>query len=116
MFDEFDSRLAQAVQEAGFKEPTEVQIATFEAALSGEDVFVSAETGSGKTAAYLLPIFEHLLQGDSNHEIRALVLVPTRELAQQVLKQAKVLARFTSLKLDHIGGGTNIKKQTQLVK
>ncbi len=116
MFDEFDSRLAQAVQEAGFKEPTEVQIATFEAALSGEDVFVSAETGSGKTAAYLLPIFEHLLQGDSNHEIRALVLVPTRELAQQVLKQAKVLARFTSLKLGHIGGGTDIKKQTQLVK
>ena len=116
VFDEFDSRLAQAVEEAGFKEPTEVQIATFTAALSGEDVFVSAETGSGKTAAYLLPIFEHLLQRESSHEIRALVLVPTRELAQQVLKQAKLLARLTSLKLGHIGGGTDIKKQTQLVQ
>ena len=64
MFNEFDSRLAQAIEEAGFTEPTDVQIATFDAALSGEDVFVSAETGSGKTAAYLLPIFEHLLQND----------------------------------------------------
>lgn len=116
VFNEFDSRLAQAVEEAGFKEPTEVQMATFDASLSGEDVFVSAETGSGKTAAYLLPIFEYLLQTDANHEIRALVLVPTRELAQQVLKQAKSLARLTSLTLGHIGGGTDIKKQTQLVK
>lgn len=116
MFNEFDSRLAQAIEEAGFTEPTDVQIATFDAALSGEDVFVSAETGSGKTAAYLLPIFEHLLQNESTHEIRALVLVPTRELAQQVLKQAKLLARLTSLKLGHIGGGTDIKKQTQLVQ
>ena len=116
MFDEFDSRLAQAVEEAGFKQATEVQIATFDAALSGEDVFVSAETGSGKTAAYLLPIFEHLLQQERHHEIQALVLVPTRELAQQVLKQAKTLARLTPITLGHIGGGTDIKKQTQLVE
>ena len=116
MFEEFDSRLAQAVSDAGFTEPTEVQIATFDAALNGEDLFVSAETGSGKTAAYLLPIFEHLLNAERNHEILALVLVPTRELAQQVLKQAKQLARLTPLTLGHIGGGTDILKQTQLIE
>lgn len=115
MFEEFDSRLAQAAEEAGFKEPTKVQEQTFDAALSGEDLFVSAETGSGKTAAYLLPIFEYLLDIDRNDEIQALVLVPTRELAQQVLKQAKALARLTPLTLGHIGGGTDIKKQSQLV-
>lgn len=116
MFEEFDSRLAQAISEAGFSEPTEVQIATFDAALNGEDLFVSAETGSGKTAAYLLPIFEHLLNTERNREIHALVLVPTRELAQQVLKQAKQLARLTPLTLGHIGGGTDIHKQTQLIE
>lgn len=115
MFEEFDSRLTQAVEEAGFKEPTEVQVVTFDAALSGEDLFVSAETGSGKTAAYLLPIFEYLLENERNHEIQALVLVPTRELAQQVLKQAKILARLTPITLGHIGGGTDIKKQSELV-
>ncbi len=116
MFNEFDSRLAQAVAEAGYKEPTEVQLVTFDAALNGEDLFVSAETGSGKTAAYLLPAFEHLLQQERRKEILALVLVPTRELAQQVLKQAKTLARLTPLTLGHIGGGTDIHTQTKLIE
>jgi superfamily II DNA/RNA helicase len=116
VFEEFDSRLAQAVTEAGFTEPTEVQMATFDAALNGEDLFVSAETGSGKTAAYLLPLFEQLLITDRHDGIKALVLVPTRELAQQVLKQAKQLARLTPITLGHIGGGTDIHKQTQLIE
>lgn len=114
MFTEFDDRLQQAITEAGFKEPTQVQSETLDAALDGEDLLVSAETGSGKTAAYLLPAFEHLLMQDK-HATLALVLVPTRELAQQVLKQAKTFARFTSIKLGHIGGGTDIKKQNQLI-
>lgn len=116
VFNEFDSRLVQAIEEAGFKEPTEVQVVTFDAALAGEDLFVSAETGSGKTAAYLLPIFEHLLTVERHHEVLALVLVPTRELAQQVLRQAKALARLTPITLGHIGGGTDIHKQTQLIE
>lgn len=114
VFSELDDRLIQALSEAGFKTPTKVQAETFEAALDGEDLFVSAETGSGKTCAYLLPIFEHLLAQDKSATL-ALVLVPTRELAQQVLKHAKLLARFTDIKLGHIGGGTDIKKQTELI-
>ena len=114
MFEEFDDSLQQAISEAGFNAPTEVQLQTFEAALDGEDLFVSAETGSGKTAAYLLPIFEQLIDSKS-HDVQALVLVPTRELAQQVLRQAKLLARFTDIRLGHIGGGTDIKKQQEII-
>lgn len=114
MFTEFDEKLLQAATEAGFETPTPVQTAVFEPALDGDDLLVSAETGSGKTAAYLLPTFEHLLASKQG-AIAALVLVPTRELAQQVLKQAKSLARYTDIKLGHIGGGTDIKKQNQLI-
>ena len=115
MFTDLDDRLVQAITEAGFDKPTEVQEATFEPSLDGEDLFVSAETGSGKTAAYLIPTFEHLI-GRESGSILALVLVPTRELAQQVLKQAKSLARYTPITLGHIGGGTDIKKQTEIIR
>ena len=114
MFDELDDSLNRAINEAGFEKPTQVQLETLEPALDGEDLFVSAETGSGKTCAYLLPTFERILT-ESRHEVLALVLVPTRELAQQVLKQAKQFARFTNIKLGHIGGGTDIKKQIELI-
>ena len=93
-----------------------MQEATLELALDGHDLFVSAETGSGKTAAYLLPTFEQLLEDDEQGEIAGLVLVPTRELAQQVLTHAKSLARYTPLKLGHIGGGTDIHKQTEIIR
>ena len=116
MFSELDNRLIQAITEAGFEQPTKVQEATLELALDGHDLFVSAETGSGKTAAYLLPTFEQLLEDDEQGEIAGLVLVPTRELAQQVLTHAKSLARYTPLKLGHIGGGTDILKQTDIIK
>jgi len=114
-FAELDESLIQAIDAAGFEKPTRVQIETLQPALDGEDLFVSAETGSGKTCAYLLPVFEHLL-GQSRNVILALVLVPTRELAQQVLKQAKMLARFTPIRLGHIGGGTDIHKQQELIR
>jgi len=116
LFSELDDRLIQAINEAGFEQATRVQAATIELALDGHDLFVSAETGSGKTGAYLLPVFEQLLTHDTQGEILGLVLVPTRELAQQVLKHAKLLARFTHLQLGHIGGGTDIKKQSEIIK
>jgi superfamily II DNA/RNA helicase len=116
LFSELDNRLIQAITEAGFQQATKVQEATLELALDGHDLFVSAETGSGKTAAYLLPTFEQLLEDDEQGQIIGLVLVPTRELAQQVLTHAKSLARYTPLKLGHIGGGTDIHKQTEIIK
>ena len=116
LFGDLDESLLQAIQEAGFDKPTQVQLETLQPSLDGEDLFVSAETGSGKTCAYLLPAFEHLLGQSHQRDILALVLVPTRELAQQVLKQAKSLARFTQIKLGHIGGGTDIHKQNELIR
>jgi superfamily II DNA/RNA helicase len=115
VFSELEDSLIEAISEAGFEKPTEVQEKTLPSALDGADLFVSAETGSGKTAAYLLPTFDQLIHEEGG-EILALVLVPTRELAQQVLKQAKQLARFTPLRLGHIGGGTDIHKQTEIIQ
>jgi superfamily II DNA/RNA helicase len=115
LFNELDDRLSKAVNELGFLQPTPVQQATFESALQGEDLFVSAETGSGKTAAYLLPALERLIE-EPGRGVRVLILLPTRELAQQVLKQAKMLGRLTPLTFGHIGGGTDIKKQTEIIK
>lgn len=114
MFTDLDPSLKLALTEAGYEKPTDVQTATFEAALDGQDLFVSAKTGSGKTAAFLIPTFEQLLFAEPGH-IQALVLVPTRELAQQVLKHAKQIARYTPIKLGHIGGGTDIHKQNDLI-
>lgn len=116
MFTQLDDRLVQAFKDAGFERPTRVQIETLEAALDGDDLFVCAQTGSGKTGAYLLPTLERLLAYEDKPAIRALVLVPTRELAQQVLKHAKLFARLTPLKLGHIGGGTDIHKQTEIIQ
>ncbi|KZY63798.1 MULTISPECIES: DEAD/DEAH box helicase [unclassified Oleiphilus] len=115
MFLDLDEQLLDAVKEAGFQSPTAVQDACFEPALDGQDLFVSAETGSGKTAAYLLPTFERLLGRDQGEPL-ALILVPTRELAQQVLRQAKQLGRFTDLTFGIVSGGTDINKQIELVK
>lgn len=115
LYSDIDDLLIEALTEAGFDTLTPVQKETMEPALDGQDLFVSAETGSGKTVAYLLPTLERLLaiEGETTG---ALVLVPTRELAQQVLRQAKIFARHTPIKLGLIGGGTDIKKQTEYLK
>lgn len=114
MINQLHPSLSKAFLELGFSELTAVQQQTFEPALNGDDLFVSAETGSGKTVAYLLPALERNIQHEWQ-EIKVLILVPTRELAQQVLKQAKLLGRFTPLKIGHIGGGTDIHKQNELI-
>src|SRR5436190_18622071 len=75
---------------AKFSIPTPVQAATIPQALAGKDVLATAQTGTGKTLAFLIPIIEHLLQQNASG-IAALVLVPTRELAMQVLDQYNAL-------------------------
>jgi superfamily II DNA/RNA helicase len=86
-------------------------------ALSGKDIQASAETGSGKTAAYLLPIQHHMLQkSEPNTATRALILLPTRELSQQVEKHCRDLAAFTQLQSCLIVGGTSYKEQQALIR
>ena len=79
-------RLLKALSELSFDQPTPVQAAAIPHALAGEDLYIIAQTGSGKTAAYVLPILQRLLDDESRPLApRALILSPTRELAEQSL-------------------------------
>jgi len=105
-------RLLKALAELSFQQPTEVQQQAIPAAIAGRDLYVIAQTGSGKTAAYVLPMLQRLLQDDSKPLApRGLILVPTRELARQVLKDIAALAQFTFLKAEQVTGGEDFKVQ-----
>jgi len=104
--------LSRALEHKGFTDPTEVQSATIPAAMSGKDLLITAETGSGKTAAFLIPIMHQLLTDDApKNGVRAVILTPTRELARQIEKHAKELARFSRLMVNVITGGEDFKFQ-----
>jgi ATP-dependent RNA helicase RhlB len=109
-------RVQAGVERAGFSHCTPIQALTLPPALQGRDVAGQAQTGTGKTAAFLLVIFQRLLQdpdaGDRRHP-RALVLAPTRELALQIHKDAVTLGAGTGLKLGLAYGGVDYEKQRQ---
>ena len=114
---DLNERLLKGLDELGFETPTEVQGKTIPVACTGADLLVSAETGSGKTAAFMLPIlnrFQNVKAPRSN--TRALILVPTRELARQVLEQTEALARFTFITSGMIVGGEDYKAQIKLLR
>jgi ATP-dependent RNA helicase SrmB len=93
---ELDDSLLDALQEKGFTRPTAIQAAAIPPALEGRDVLGSAPTGTGKTAAYLLPALQHLLDFPRKKSgPRILILTPTRELAMQVADHARELAKNT---------------------
>ena len=108
-FEEFDlsPQLLKALNEKGYKRPTSVQAQTIPHALDGHDLLGSAPTGTGKTAAFLLPAIQHLLDYPRRKPgaPRILILTPTRELAMQVAEQAEALAKFTKLSIATITGG-----------
>jgi len=114
---ELDPRLQQGVRSLGFDQPTPIQSATIPVALAGQDVLGSAETGTGKTAAYLLPLLHRLLSLKARqHTPRALILVPTRELAVQVAEQAHALSGRTDLRVVAIFGGVAMGNQTNALR
>ncbi|MDD0823322.1 ATP-dependent RNA helicase SrmB [Mannheimia sp. AT1] len=108
-FEELDlsPQLLKALAKKGYSRPTAIQQATIPAALEGRDLLGSAPTGTGKTAAFLLPAIQHLLDYPRRKPgaPRILVLTPTRELAMQVAEQAQELATFTKLSIATITGG-----------
>ncbi len=114
--------LLKAVQETGYTTPTPIQAKAIPLALQGLDLMAGAQTGTGKTAAFALPILQKLLPFASSstspakHPIRALVLTPTRELAIQVEESFKVYAKHTQLKSLVVFGGVDIKTQTPHLK
>jgi ATP-dependent RNA helicase RhlB len=109
-------QVAQGIRDAGFVRATPVQASTLPIALTGKDVAGQAQTGTGKTAAFLVSLFQRLLKnpspaGRSKSGIRALVLAPTRELAVQIYNDAEVLGRHTGLKIAVVYGGVDYEKQ-----
>ncbi len=97
-----------ALKKKGFTKPTEVQQESIPPALEGRDMVVQARTGSGKTHAFLIPIFENLTD---EKKIQAIVLTPTRELAQQVEEEAKHIGKQYGIQTIAIYGGTSINNQ-----
>ncbi|HEY6451878.1 MAG TPA: DEAD/DEAH box helicase [Steroidobacteraceae bacterium] len=112
--------MMQGIVDAGFTFCTPIQAQTLPIALQGRDVAGQAQTGTGKTAAFLVALFQSLLcrpaqPGRQATSIRALVVAPTRELAVQIHKDAAVLGKHTGLRLAVVFGGTDYEKQRQLV-
>ncbi len=105
-----DAALMHAVKELGFARPTPIQSDSIPPARDGRDVLACAQTGSGKTAAFLLPILHRMLAGKRG-TTRALIVVPTRELALQVLEAAQALSVHTPLSSAAIYGGVGMGPQ-----
>ena len=102
-----------------FATPTPVQAATIPVALLGRDICASAVTGSGKTAAFMLPVLERLLYKPTHGSeacSRVLVLLPTRELAVQVFQVARQLAQFTNIDFGLAAGGLDVKAQEAVLR
>ena len=92
--------ILKALTEKGYTEPSPIQAKAIPAVLAGKDVMAAAQTGTGKTAGFTLPILENLLNGQraNNNQIRALVLTPTRELAQQVADNVATYSEYLPLR------------------
>jgi superfamily II DNA/RNA helicase len=112
-----DPRVQKAIGEQGYTIPTPIQAQAIPHVLAGKDLMGAAQTGTGKTAAFILPIIQKLLPGSSSsasparHPIRALVLTPTRELAVQVSENAANYSRHTDLRSTVVFGGVDMQPQ-----
>ncbi len=111
-----DRRLLENVRALGYEEPTPIQSATIPQALAGHDILGSAETGTGKTAAFLLPLLQRLLAAPGGRDPRALILVPTRELALQVADHAAQLGRNVGVRFVTIYGGVGYGAQDEALR
>jgi ATP-dependent RNA helicase RhlE len=113
---DLDPRLQNNLQAIDFVQPTPIQTVTIPQALVGHDILGSAETGTGKTAAFLLPLLQKLITTPRTRQPRALILEPTRELALQVADHAAQLNRGLPLHIATIYGGVSSKPQVQALK
>lgn len=117
-FEKFDlsAELLHAIRDAGYLHPTPVQSRAIPLVLSGQDVIVTAQTGTGKTAGFTLPLLQRLCKStlstqNTKKPIKALVLTPTRELAAQVHESVKTYGKYLPFKSIAIFGGVNINSQ-----
>lgn len=113
-----DTQLRKAIDVLGYEAPTPVQLAAIPAATAGKNLIVSSKTGSGKTAAFLLPAIQAMLARPSSNpsSTRMLILTPTRELARQIVKNAEQILKFTSFKVGMVCGGEELKYQKAMLR
>ncbi len=107
-------QILMALEEAGFDQPTPIQEQAFSVIRSGKDIVGIAQTGTGKTLAYLIPLLMKLHYAQGNYP-RAIVIVPTRELVVQVCESVELLTEFMDIRCVGIYGGTNIRTQQSAV-
>jgi ATP-dependent RNA helicase RhlE len=106
------AELLRAVDEQGYREATPVQREAIPPILAGRDILAGAQTGTGKTAGFTLPLLQHLQQsGNKQRRVRALVLTPTRELAAQVTESVRTYGKYLPFKVMQIFGGVSIRPQ-----
>jgi ATP-dependent RNA helicase RhlE len=114
--------LLKAVSDSGYKQPTLIQSKAIPVILEGKDVMGAAQTGTGKTAGFTLPLLRRLeayansSMSPAKHQLRALILVPTRELAMQVYDSVKNYSKYTTLKSTLVFGGVNMEAQTVILR
>jgi len=117
-----DPKLLRAVADSGYTQMTPIQAKAIPIVLAGRDVMGAAQTGTGKTAAFTLPLLQKMLRHENasaspaRHPVRALVLAPTRELADQVANNVKTYAKHTLLRSTVVFGGIDMKPQTLVLK
>ena len=117
-----DPKLLKAVAESGYAAMTPIQAKAIPIVLEGRDVMGAAQTGTGKTAAFTLPLLQKMLRHENSsmsparHPVRALVLAPTRELADQVAENVKKYAKHSNLRSVVVFGGIDMKPQTLALK
>ncbi|MCO4799217.1 MAG: DEAD/DEAH box helicase [Colwelliaceae bacterium] len=110
------TELLKAVKGCGYKNLTPIQQRAIPVIRSGSDLLASAQTGTGKTAAFTLPILDAIANNNASGNLQALILTPTRELAAQVAKNIETYSQFMSIKSGVIFGGVNMPGQTKLLK
>ena len=108
-------QIAASVKALGYQIPTPIQVQAIPPVLAGKDVMGLAQTGTGKTAAFVLPILEHLLPGPRG-KVRSLIIAPTRELAEQIHVSIRELGRNTHLRSCTIYGGVGLNPQIQKLR
>ncbi len=110
-----DARLMAGIKGAGYTTPTPIQDQAIPQILAGNDVLGLAQTGTGKTAAFMLPILQRLLTGPQRR-VRALIIAPTRELAEQIYETGRALGRQTNIRSMTIYGGVSKSRQEEGIR
>ena len=117
-----DKRVLDGISQAGFTHCTPIQDQTLPIALKGKDVAGQAQTGTGKTAAFLIAAITHLIKNNNNSDVieglepNIFILAPTRELAIQIAKDAELLSKSTKIRIGLAYGGTDYEKQAAEIK